>query len=444
MRNEFIGYYQLNQDDHNLLWKNATIIFDTNVLLDLYRYKKNTRDDLLKVMESFKSRLFIPHHVALEFHRNRFGVIANQFNKFDRVKTLVNEGIGKLKLELKNEKLDKRHSDIELDSFISQLSTSADKLFLDLDKLKEKSLSPKDDDKILSRIERLCSRKVGKPYDATKIEEIYKDGEKRYSDKIPPGYLDHEKDGDFQHEGVLIKRKFGDLLIWKQMMDFASENECSDIIFVTSDVKDDWFWRVKGETKKCRPELTEEICRLTKVKRFKIYQTESFLKYAADFLGSTVDSEVLSDVKSVSSRTMSQKKHLEPLKRKSIFRSFQAYDRAVWRWLSLQGKQPYRKSEGYPDFEAYDENGHIGYEVKGLPTYRKLGARVVDDIAIADEYLRNSALDEINLVYVTSDEDKNFADSISVLNSLRLPDGISIIFGYLDESGLFREFFRLS
>ena len=76
MKNLFKSFYKLNKDEYKTLWQDAIFIFDTNILLNLYRYQSSTRDELLKVIEQLTSRIWIPNHVALEFQRNRLHVIA--------------------------------------------------------------------------------------------------------------------------------------------------------------------------------------------------------------------------------------------------------------------------------------------------------------------------------------------------------------------------------
>ena len=49
------------------VWQNGIIVFDTNVLLNLYRYNEETRNELLKLMKSYQNRLWMPYQVALEF-----------------------------------------------------------------------------------------------------------------------------------------------------------------------------------------------------------------------------------------------------------------------------------------------------------------------------------------------------------------------------------------
>ncbi|MDC5679235.1 PIN-like domain-containing protein, partial [Acinetobacter baumannii] len=64
MKEQFKGFYNLEEKEFEELWNNGIFIFDTNVLLNLYRYQYDTRDALLKVMEKLTNRVWIPYHVG--------------------------------------------------------------------------------------------------------------------------------------------------------------------------------------------------------------------------------------------------------------------------------------------------------------------------------------------------------------------------------------------
>lgn len=432
MRNEFIGYYELKQSEYNKLWENAIIVFDTNVLLDLYRYHKTTRDDLLKVMEKLKSRLFIPHHVMLEFHQNRNSVIIDQFNKFDEVKSIVETKIEDLVSELQSKQLDEKYSDIELKSFTKDLEKNVAKFFKGLEKSKIKSSNPNKEDKILSKIERLFSSKIGKPFNEKEIKTIYEDGERRYKSEIPPGYKDDKKTDEYIHNNVLIKKKFGDLLIWKQIIEYSQKHENTDLIFVTRDVKEDWFWQVRGQTIKCRPELTEEICNLTKVERFKIYNPARFLEFASNFLESNLAEGVLNDVKSVSSRSnlIKQRRRL----------NYKIIEMAVISWLENQGKTPLVNNEPYPNLEVRHNEFHIGYEIKVVYTSNYSLKMVMHELERARSLLRSASsyLNQISIIYVFEEVNVANLEFMIKAKNLATSDGASLVFGILTEGHEFR------
>ncbi len=44
MKGIFKGYHQPTEEEFSQLWRNALFVFDTNVLLNLYRYQSATRD----------------------------------------------------------------------------------------------------------------------------------------------------------------------------------------------------------------------------------------------------------------------------------------------------------------------------------------------------------------------------------------------------------------
>ena len=54
----------------------AMIVLDTNVLLSAYRFAPTAREELLAAIEQLGDRVWVPHQVGLEFHRNRYSVIA--------------------------------------------------------------------------------------------------------------------------------------------------------------------------------------------------------------------------------------------------------------------------------------------------------------------------------------------------------------------------------
>ena len=95
------------------------------------------------------------------------------------------------------------------------------------DNPREQSFS-KDD--ILDKLLLLFDGKVGEGFDKSKISEIEKEGADRYKKKIPPGYKDNKKSNN----------NYGDLIIWKELLQYAKENS-KGIIFITGDRKEDWW-----------------------------------------------------------------------------------------------------------------------------------------------------------------------------------------------------------
>ena len=70
MRSQFPQYRPLSGDDARRFILDATIVLDTNVLFSLYRVGATARDESIRVLESVRDRLWVPHQTGLEFYRN--------------------------------------------------------------------------------------------------------------------------------------------------------------------------------------------------------------------------------------------------------------------------------------------------------------------------------------------------------------------------------------
>jgi hypothetical protein len=128
-------------------------------------------------------------------------------------------------------------------------------------------------DGVLEKLTKLLENRIGDKWPADKLGSLKKDGEDRYSKKIPPGYKDQKKDaGEYD--------KFGDLIIWKDMISKAKADK-RPVIFISDDAKEDWWWIHRGRKIGPRPELIEEF--LTEAGQdFHIYEFSQFLRFAAD------------------------------------------------------------------------------------------------------------------------------------------------------------------
>ena len=82
MKAAFPEHFVGEPERQKKLWADCIFVFDTNVLLDLYRFSDSARDALFKVMESLGDRLWIPYQVAYEYFENRLGVIEDQSDAY--------------------------------------------------------------------------------------------------------------------------------------------------------------------------------------------------------------------------------------------------------------------------------------------------------------------------------------------------------------------------
>jgi hypothetical protein len=306
MKSTFDYHFQENEEDIKKFWENGIFIFDTNVLLNLYRYKKETADKLFEVIENLGGRIWIPYHVGMEFHKNRLTTIADQSGKFSTVKSAIDKIRKTSRSSIEELKIRKRHSLINIEDFSEKIENLLNEFDKDLGVLEEVQQSVTEKDSILDKIHSLFDGRVGIAPDQKTIDSIYADGAIRYKYKRPPGYKDlekGEKDEDvYFHAGVLYKGRFGDLVAWNQIIEHAKKEKFDTVIFITDDGKEDWWLQIESRGKKTigpRLELVHEIRQEAGVKKFLMYQTEQFLSYANNYLNAKISPKEINEVREV-------------------------------------------------------------------------------------------------------------------------------------------------
>ncbi len=84
-------------------------------------------------------------------------------------------------------------------------------------------------------------------------EDIYKwceEGECRYKKEVPPGFEDTK--------GKDRVRKYSDLILWQETLRYSKKNN-APIVFVTDDVKADWWQTNDDGNKQFHSKLVEEF-----------------------------------------------------------------------------------------------------------------------------------------------------------------------------------------
>ena len=263
MKNTFKEYHQYTEQEFKALWENCLFVFDTNALLNMYRYSRETVKIYFKVLERLKKnhQLWIPYQIGYEFYENRINVISENEKSYDKILAVLE----KAKNDIETDYKDHPFLDLkEINKKVKEGLFSADKTIKDAKKNHPKWLE-KDD--VIEGINELFKGNIGENYDTTKLEEIKKEGVVRYGKKIPPGFKDDKKDE---------KKKFGDLILWYQMIDKANESN-KPIVFITGDVKEDWWLEKDGKRLMPLPQLKKEMYDKANVD-FHIYTADRFLK----------------------------------------------------------------------------------------------------------------------------------------------------------------------
>lgn len=294
MKKVFSEYYDPPELTYKEIWDKALFVFDTNLLLNLYRYTTDTRDIILDVMNKVSDRIWIPYQVGLEYFNNRIKVINEVSNGYDAIKKFISNyknGFEKYLNDNYN-----HHPYINRDMLKERYSNDIIKPINDLlDEWKRKDPKYQDNDVIWKKLTDLFDGKVGEDFSSENLYKLYKEGEIRYAHQVPPGYMDLPQKKD-QGERAL----YGDLIVWKQTIEKAKESN-RDVIFVTDDKKNDWFEaKVKGKRSGPRKELLREFSKESDGQKILIYNQESFLKYANDYLKADIKEESIKEVKDVS------------------------------------------------------------------------------------------------------------------------------------------------
>lgn len=309
MRDQFPGYYRLSDAELEKLWQECLFVLDANVLLNLYRYPKDARDDLLNALDRVKDRIWLPFHAALEYQRNRPVVIAGQKSRYSEVRKEIANSIQSLETSLENLDVRKRHNNIDPDELINKLKPIFDEYTQKLDELEQEQFDVHQEDPIRIKIDSVFHKHVGKGPTDKDVEKIVTEAGKRYQNKVPPGYLDQPKDGSsdshFTYGGVTYPNSVGDLIVWKQIIQHARTAKVKSLVFLTDDEKEDWWWNISSGGKRSmgpRPELVEEISREAGVEKFHMYTSERFLKFAERFLAAKIRENSIDDVRELKSK----------------------------------------------------------------------------------------------------------------------------------------------
>lgn len=453
MKGQFPQFDPGAKVDYKTIWETSLFVFDTNVLLNLYRYQASTRDQLLDVLSKLSDRIWIPHHVALEFQRNRFTVLADQNKRFSDVQSVVSKAKEGLRIDLEKLQLERRHSLIDPAPLVDGFDSLANEFLTSLEKIQKDQQKLTDPDPLKDKIETLFSGRVGpEAGEQAEIDTVYGNAEKRYQLEIPPGYLDANKDkhgpAEYVHGGVNYKRKYGDYLIWHQLLSYAKEKEIKSVVFVTDDAKDDWWWKVKSDGPKTlgpRPELRDEASRIGGITQFNMYKPEGFLTYSKEFLQSDISNEAIQEVRDVSSvRSENARRH------RDIVNRVRGAERAVYTWLIKHHDQVDENQRGYPDFAVKLNGGNVGFEVKLVSQPRMMGHRVRELVHQAHFETTEGDLDSVTIVLVTENESDAMELTNRWLSKWRtdLPITVSLLVGVLDvdelENGSFVPFTKMS
>lgn len=362
MRDHFYGYYRPTDKDYESLWSEGVVVVDTSVLLNLYRLPVKAREEFLTLLERMANRIWIPHQVALEFQRSRLSVIAAEKRKIDDVLASTKQGFAEIEQQILDLEMGKRAIAVDMEEMISALTGAKNELIAAIDKVVANQLSVSAEDPIRERIDALLVGKVGEgPASQDEYDLLVRDGEARFSEKIPPGFNDAEKDKNpndatFVFDGIKYQRKFGDLIVWRQLIGAAKSAKWQKVMLITGDRKDDWWWHVEGKSQGPRPELLRELKREAGVNLFWMYTSPTFFEFGSQYLKTIISRDSVAELEQVSMAG----DYLSDRESRAALRA----EQAVLKWLKSGSPGEVTRQGGFPDFVVKANGRTHGYEVK--------------------------------------------------------------------------------
>lgn len=254
MKEKFIGFYDLKNADLEEIWNLPTTlyIFDTNVLLNLYSYAENTRNDFFNLIEkNILPLVWIPYHVGLEYQRRRLNTIKTEKKNFKEIENHLSKIESLIETDIKdNLKLNQRFPNLEkiTEDLHANIKKEIDNYKKEIDKQEKKQPDINSGDIIRKKIEEIFNNKIGnKPLEQKWLDNIYKEGEKRYENKTPPGYMDKKDKVNlpkYTYSNLEYIPMYGDLIIWNQIIEKGKEDNIESIILVSDEMKEDWKYKL--------------------------------------------------------------------------------------------------------------------------------------------------------------------------------------------------------
>lgn len=324
MRHTFPEWYQPDENKIRDMIKTGTIALDANILLDLYRVGEDQRRQILELFahDSVRSRVWVPYQAALEYQRRRLSVAADHKTHYEAVRKALNDLRGSLTASL-NGLRDGAVRDRLSGLADTKIGSVVNELLAELKALEDQHVIDykviRTDDPLRVELDNILRdpSQIGPKPSLDDLNTRLSLVDERYDKEIPPGYLDTKKS----------ENREGDLLIWFEILDHA-ERVDKPLLFVSSDVKADWYREVKGEKIGPRLELLEEFA--TKSKQpYHHVRLATFLRHANEHLDMTVTEKTIASIDDLDEARAAESLLLRHQNPRMIRRLFDAREKLV-------------------------------------------------------------------------------------------------------------------
>lgn len=282
----------------------SLLVLDTNVLFSVVLNSYYAGLNILQILKRCENLIWIPHHVYREYNKNKARIFKSLTKKEDKLINLLIKSLKSSKNNLQS--LINTQLNV-VDTTINELEKELNSKYDDLyniivnyeDKLKNEVTSVNtNNNNLKNELEKFVDKlkkdnRISENIKFSEYLEILNEGETRYKYLLPPGYKDNCKGakGDNTEEKY-YNNKFGDLFIWKEILKLPNklkndrELNIENIIFITNDLKEDW-WKIDNKRSGdkdptlMRDELLLEFSELNPDTSIGFMKFSCFYEYAA-------------------------------------------------------------------------------------------------------------------------------------------------------------------
>jgi hypothetical protein len=254
---DFIGYRIASSAELDVALREAVVAVDASVLLDLYRFRPQTSLDLIETLRGLGDRLVVPHQALREFWRRRQRVQDSPSGATRAASDALDKSARSIGDALATWAKAVGVDDDEVSGLVTRVDDFLGELKGELESVSQDASAEGGGDPILEQLEEILAGRVTSSLSPEKWAECVAEAKRRIEAAEPPGFMDADKqNNDLPESGA------GDYLVWYEATRYAQEQD-RDLLIVTRDQKQDWWWRQKADFIGPRPELTLEYYQLT-------------------------------------------------------------------------------------------------------------------------------------------------------------------------------------
>lgn len=256
----------VDKEQEEFFVKNATIVFDTSSIGQLYYLTEETKKTMVDILNYLRDRIWMPAQVYLEYNKNREKLLRNPADEqYATPKFSQNQLVDELQVFVQKHRDNPYFHPHFDDAQLAEIEKEINKIKESYKQIKAvvKEQNKKRREEIESMIQDsnhdvlwqvFSSVSKGVPFTYPELLGIVKEGKFRYDNSIPPGYKDREND---KKKGFQI---YGDLIVWKEILRYAGE-EKKPVLFICDDMKEDLYRDAKNLLP--RYELIKEFADIT-------------------------------------------------------------------------------------------------------------------------------------------------------------------------------------